>query len=58
MCKQTEEHEPLEHEYASNERKKFRTTSEADSMEADEHPIDFFSESDSDESDIDVGTEI
>ena len=48
----------LQHEYASEERTRTRTTSEVDTMETDEHPQDFLLESDSEESDIDVAHEL
>ena len=49
---------PIRKRLISNNDEQSETTSSVDSMEIDEHHKDFFSESDSEESDINVGSEL
>ena len=58
QCENIHKTQLLHLEHAQKERTRTRTTSEVDTMETDEHPQDFLSESDSEESDIDVAHEL
>ena len=48
----------LQQEYVSKESVRLRKTSETDTMDKDEHPKDFLSEPDSEESDTDVANKV
>ena len=55
---ETEETSPIRKRLRPNNDEQSESTSSVDSMEIDKHHKDFFSESDSEESDMDVGSEL